>query len=133
MRHYFLIILIIFSAACSAMEKWNINFADVTLDGMNNFARQYSVMTLTDYSYKTLRVRLQELRISKASDELIAMQFYTAEKIKDSRSIKRLLTLVNLRMHGIESPCLPHIPNITMEDGTELPKSNCTFMVMTES
>lgn len=115
------------------MQKLNVNFADVTLEGMNNFACAYSVMSLTDDSYRTLKARLKELRVSKTDSELIAIQFYSAEKIKEIRRIKTLLTLVNMRMQGIESPCLPHIAYITSIEYTEIPRSNCTFTVTIES
>lgn len=127
-----LIIFFVFWSSCCAMEKLNVNFANVTLEGMNNFARQHCPMQLTDNSYKSLKKRLMELRVSRKSHELIAMQFYAAELIKESRAIKNVLTLVNMRMQGIESPCLPHIAHITSTEYTEIPKSNCTFTVMIE-
>lgn len=132
MIYRFLTFFFIFSIS-SAMHKQDINFADVTLEGLNNFAYQHSLMSLTDSSYVTLRTRLQELGVSKTSDELIAIQFYCAERIKESRRIKRVLTLVNMRMKGIASPCLPHIPNVTNLEQTGLPRSNCTFIIPAES
>ncbi len=133
MLYRFLIIFFISSVPGIAMQKQNINFAHVTLEGLNNFAYQHSLMSLTDSSYGTLRTRLQELGVSKASDELIALQFYCAENIKESIKIRRLVSLVHLQLQGIETPCIPHIANITDVENTRLPKSNCTFIIPAES
>jgi hypothetical protein len=133
MQNRFAVVLLFFIPCTLAMEKkMDVNFAHVTLEGLNNFASEYCLMKLTDSSYATLRKRLKELRISKKSDELIATEFYEAEDIKESYVIKKMLILINMRMRGIDSRCLPYyMLNIRNIHQSELSRyNNCTFAVI---
>ncbi len=128
MYNYLVAVLLFFIPCTFAMEKkMDVNFAHVTLEGLNNFVRQYWLMGLTDNSYATLRKRVVELRISKKSDELIAKEFYEAEDIKESYVIKNILAHVNMRMQGL----LPTYENTKQLELTSY--TNCTFTVTTES
>ena len=82
-------------------HQMDINFAHVTLEGLNNFAGAHTLLDLTPASFASLKMRLKELNVSNLSHEPIYSACKHVEHIKQNMVIRKLFLLSNLGMKNV--------------------------------